>query len=105
MAAKLRDREDQMSDEDKRAEKLRLKKIQEDADLIAAMDTFGITDKDRIVGGIDGMNPTNKTELNEFQEALNKKICQFKHLEDFPSFIEELVRGVCVNCKYTYIFH
>lgn len=89
-----------MSDEDKLAEKLRLKKIQEEADLMAAMDTFGITDKDRIVGGIDGMNPTNKTELNEFQEALNKKICQFKQLDDFPSFIEELVRGVCVNCKY-----
>lgn len=67
---------------------------------MAAKETFGITDKDKIMGGIDGMNPTNKSELNEFQEALNKKICQFKNLDDFPSFIEELVRGVCVNCNY-----
>lgn len=64
------------------------------------MDTFGITDKDKILGGIDGMNPTNKAELTEFSEALIKKIGQFKHLDDFSNFIEELVLGVSVNRKY-----
>lgn len=85
-----------MTPEEKLAEKLRVQKIQEEADLIAAMDTFGITDKT----GIDAINPTNKTELAELSEAISKKVSQYKHLEDFPGFLEELVRTVCVNCKH-----
>lgn len=90
-----------MSTEEKLAEKLRIQKQQEESDLVAAMDTFGITaDK----SGIDAINPTNKTELNELSEAISKKVNLYKHLEDFPGFLEELVRTVCVHCKFiTYI--
>lgn len=93
-----------MTPEEILAEKLRMQKIQEEADLLAAMDTFGVTDKDKILGdgvatGIDAMNPTNRTELSEFSEALVKKIGQFKSLDEFPAFTEELVRGVCSSCK------
>lgn len=87
-----------MTPEEQLAEKLRLQKIQEEADLRAAMDTFGVTaDK----SGLDGFNPTNKSELAEFTDALSKKISQFKHLDDYPSFLEELVRNLCVTCKYS----
>lgn len=86
-----------MTTEEKLAEKLRLQKIQEEADLRAAMDTFGVSaDKT----GLDGFNPTNKIELTEFSDALSKKISQFKHLDDYPGFLEELVRNLCVSCKY-----
>lgn len=86
-----------MTTEEKLAEKLRLQKIQEEADLRAAMDTFGVSaDKT----GLDGFNPTNKIELAEFSDALSKKISQFKHLDDYPGFLEELVRNLCVSCKY-----
>lgn len=86
-----------MTPEEKLAEKLRLQKIQEEADLRAAMDTFGVTaDK----SGLDAFNPTNKIELAEFTDALSKKISQYKHLEDYPGFLEELVRNLCVTCKY-----
>jgi len=91
--ARLAQREAELTPEQKLAEKLRLQKVQEEADLRAAMDTFGIAEKDRC--GIDLMNPTNKSELSEFSEALSKKIGQFKHLTDFPYFVEELVRGTC----------
>lgn len=91
---KERERYENMTSEEKLAEKLRLQKIQEESDLIAAMDTFGVTEK----FGIDGMNPTNKTELAEFGDALNKKISQFKHLDDYPGFLEDLVRNVCGSC-------
>lgn len=85
-----------MTPEESLAEKLRLQKIQEEADLRAAMDTFGVSaDKT----GIDAFNPTNKTELTEFGDALSKKISQFKHLDDYPGFLEVLVRDVCVTCK------
>lgn len=93
-----------MTPEEKLAEKLRLQKIQEEADLRAAMDTFGVTERPAVgpTGDIDSLNPTNKLELAELSEAISKKVSQFKHLEDFPTFVEELVRSVCVNCKYVW---
>lgn len=86
-----------MTPEEKLAEKLRLQKIQEEADLRAAMDTFGVTAEK---SGLDAFNPTNKIELAEFTDALSKKISQYKHLEDYPGFLEELVRNLCVTCEY-----
>lgn len=97
---KARERQENMTPEEKLAEKLRLQKIQEEADLRAAMDTFGVTDKT----GIDALQPKNKTELSELADAISKKVSQFKHLVDFPGFLEELVRNVCVNCKYFVFF-
>lgn len=96
LEAKEREREENMTPEEKLAEKLRLQKIQEEADLIAAMDTFGVSEK---ASGFDALNPSNKAELAELSEAISKKVNQFKHLEDFPGFLEELVRSVCANCK------
>lgn len=92
--AKAREREANMTPEEKLAEKLRLQKIQEEADLHAALDTFGVTD------GIDGSQPKTKAELTELADSISKKVSQFKHLADFPGFLEELVRNVCVNRKY-----
>lgn len=93
---KERERQNNMTPEEKLAEKLRLQKIQEEADLLAAMDTFGVKiDK----SGLDAFDPTNKAELAEFGDALNKKISQFKHLDDYPGFLEELIRNLCVTCK------
>lgn len=90
-----------MTDEERLAEKLRLQKVQEEADLRLAMETFGVTDV--ALGGIDGMNPTSKAEFTEFSEALLKKIGQLKNQDEFPNFIEELVRGVCVHCKCAFL--
>lgn len=92
---KQREREANMTPEERLAEKLRLQKIEEEADLRAAMDTFGVSDK----SGIDGLNPTNKVELTELSEAISKKVNQYKQLDDFPGFLEELVRNVCVSRK------
>lgn len=93
---KAAEREANMTPEEKLAEKLRLQKIQEEADLRAAMDTFGVTDKT----GIDALQPKTKTELSELADAISKKVSQYKHLVDFPGFLEELVRNVCANCEY-----
>lgn len=92
---KERERIDSMTPEEKLAEKLRIQKVQEESDLRAAMETFGVTEK----FGIDGMNPTNKAELTEFCEALSKKISQFKDLDDYTGFLEDLIRNVSVSCK------
>lgn len=88
-----------MSPEEKSAEKLRIQRIQEEADLRVAMDTFGVTDSDLVRGELDGAQPTNADELSAFKTALVKKIAQFKSLDGFPAFVEELVQGVCLNRK------
>lgn len=93
--AKEQERLANMTPEEKLAEKLRIEKIQKEADLRAAMDTFGITDKT----GIDALQPTTKSELTELADAISKKVSQCKHLGDFPGFLEELVRNVCANCE------
>lgn len=91
-----------MSDEDKLAEKLRLQRVQEEADLQLALETFGVTDKDLVKGGvIDGAQPSNKEELDAFKNELVKKITQFKLVDGFAGFVEELVQGICVTCEYT----
>lgn len=93
--AKALEREANMTPEEKLAEKLRLQKIQEESDLRAAMETFGVTEK----LGIDTAQPKTKAELTELADSISKRVSQFKHLADFPGFLEELVRNVCANRK------
>jgi len=89
--AKAREREESMTPEERLAEKLRIQKIQEESDMRAAMDTFGIVPEKT---GIDAINPTNRAELTELCDAISKKVNQYTKIEDFPVFLEELVRGV-----------
>lgn len=91
-----------MSDEEKLAEKLRLQKIQEEADFRVALDTFGVTDGDLVAGAgvLDGAQPADKAELFAFKDELLKKVLQFKQVDGFAGFVEELVQGLCVPCKW-----
>uniref|UniRef100_A0A0K8TQW0 Eukaryotic translation initiation factor 3 subunit J n=1 Tax=Tabanus bromius TaxID=304241 RepID=A0A0K8TQW0_TABBR len=84
--------ETELTEEEKLNEKLRLQKIQEEEDLKHAMDTFGVTDLK-----IDDMNPKTKAEFTELSDAISKKVAKFKSFEEFPNFVEELVRNVCAN--------
>lgn len=103
LEAKIRERDENQTAEDQLAEKLRLQKVQEEADLRAAMDTFGVIDKERT--GIDAMNPTTKTEFTEFADALSKKIGQYKSSDEFIGFVEKLVQDVCLNCEYILLLY
>lgn len=85
-----------MSPEEKLAEKLRLQKIQEEADLRLAMETFGVGGGT----GIDAIHPTNRAGLTELGDAINQKVTQYKDLEDFTGFLEELTRSICSSCKF-----
>ena len=89
-----------MTPEERIAEKLRLQKLQEEEDFKVAMDTFGIDSTGEKVSGIDGMYPTTKAEFSEFSDAINRKVTQFKHKDEFPAFIEELIRNLSANCKF-----
>lgn len=99
LEAKLKEREENQTPEEKLAEKLRLQKVQEEADLLVAMETFGVPVVGDRLTGIDAMNPTTKDEFNEFSDALSKKIGQYKTSDEFVGFVEKLVQDICVNCK------
>lgn len=85
-----------LTPEEKLAEKLRLQKIQEENDLRVAMDTFGVS----AGASIDGLNPTNRAELTELADAIRQKVSQFKEMEDFAGFLEELTRSICSSREY-----
>lgn len=91
-----------MTPAERLAEKLRLQKLQEESDLLTALDTLGLTAEKTTSpsSGIDGMSPTNKAEFSELSEAISKKVSTFKSSEEFPGFLEELVQSVCANCKF-----
>lgn len=91
-----------MTPAERLAEKLRLQKLQEEADLLTALDTLGLTAEKTTTPstGIDGMSPTNKAEFSELSEAISKKVSTFKSSEEFSGFLEELVQSVCANCKF-----
>lgn len=91
--------DDDLTPEERMAEKLRLQKLQEEADLKTALETLGITEKSSF--GIDAMNPTTKTEFTEFSDAISKKVSQFKIHSEYPVFVEELVRSVCAHLNST----
>ncbi|XP_054740281.1 eukaryotic translation initiation factor 3 subunit J [Anastrepha obliqua] len=83
-----------LTPEEKLAEKLRLKKIQEESDLKSALETFGVSN---IGGGLDAFNPQTKEEFKEFGATLSWKLSQYKESPHFPQFVEDLIRSICVN--------
>ncbi|KAL5287248.1 EIF3J family protein [Megaselia abdita] len=85
-----------MTPEERLAEKLRQQQLEKDADLKFALGTFGVTD---IPSGLDAFDPTNKQEFSEFGASLAAKISLYKSSEEYPRFVEELVRSICVHLQ------
>ncbi|EDW36272.1 GL16765 [Drosophila persimilis] len=86
-----------LTPEEKLAEKLRLQKIQEDSDLNHALDTFGVTRAETNGNGLDSFNPETKEQFKEFGSALSWKVGQYRESAEFPQFVEDLVRGLCIH--------
>lgn len=49
--------------------------------------------------GIDAMNPSSKDDFTEFGKLLKEKITQYEKSLHYASFLEALVRDVCISCK------
>jgi translation initiation factor 3 subunit J len=86
-----------MTPEERAAEKLRLKKIQEEADLKIGLDSLGLTSNNN--SSLDSFNPTTKEEFAEYAEAVSKTVSQFKSKAEYASFVDELVRSLCAGCE------
>lgn len=93
-----------MSPEQRVAEKLRLKKLQEEADTKTALDTLGLAStmasNMASTSSIESFDPTTKEEFDEFATAITKIITQFRAKEEYVPFLDELVSKLCAGCEF-----
>uniref|UniRef100_A0AC11E2Q6 Eukaryotic translation initiation factor 3 subunit J n=1 Tax=Ovis aries TaxID=9940 RepID=A0AC11E2Q6_SHEEP len=85
-----------LTPEEQLADKLRLKKLQEESDLELAKETFGVNNT---VYGIDAMNPSSRDDFTEFGKLLKDKITQYEKSLYYANFLEALVRDVCISLE------
>ncbi|XP_051919306.1 eukaryotic translation initiation factor 3 subunit J-B isoform X1 [Hippocampus zosterae] len=89
--------EEELTPEEQLAEKLRVQKLQEDADMELAKDAFGVGGSS--VAGIDAMCPSSKEEFTEFEKLLKEKISQFEKSVHYSSFLDSLFRELCISLE------
>lgn len=93
---KRREREEEnMTPEERVAEKLRLQRLQEETDLKLALETLGVSET-----GAGVESPKTAEEFTALADAISKKVLQYKATEEFANFSEELVRNICAGRKY-----
>ncbi|KAM7015594.1 eukaryotic translation initiation factor 3 subunit J-B [Tautogolabrus adspersus] len=88
-----------LTPEDQLAEKLRVKKLQEDADLELAKEAFGVSSTSNSVSGIDAMCPSSKEDFTEFEKLLKEKMSQFEKSVHYSSFLDSLFRELCISLE------
>lgn len=86
-----------LTPEERTAEKLRLKQLQEEADTKLALDTMGLGSSSGT--NFDSFNPKSKEEFADFATAIFKTITQFKAEEEYVPFLDELVSKLCAGCE------
>ncbi|XP_077173735.1 eukaryotic translation initiation factor 3 subunit J [Paroedura picta] len=85
----------ELTPEELLAGKLRLQKLQEEADLEVAKEIFGESN----TFGIDAMNPSSKDDFTEFGRLLKEKITQYEKSLYYAGFLEALVRDICISLE------
>ncbi|KAJ8249184.1 hypothetical protein GJAV_G00232070 [Gymnothorax javanicus] len=85
-----------LTPEEELAEKLRVKRLQEEADLELAKDAFGVGNN---VTGIDAMSPSSKDDFTEFEKLLKEKISPYEKSIHYSSFLESLFRDLCISLE------
>lgn len=88
-----------LTPEEQQAEKLRVKKLQEDSDMELAKEAFGVSSTSNSVTGIDAMCPSSKEDFTEFEKLLKEKITQFEKSVHYSSFLDSLFRELCISLE------
>lgn len=88
-----------LTPEQRAVEILRLKKIQEEADLVLGLETLGLTPTTTLGSSIESFNPSSKEDFTEYAEAISKTVSQYRTKAEYSSFVEDLVRNLCAGCK------
>ncbi|XP_072761389.1 eukaryotic translation initiation factor 3 subunit J [Anoplolepis gracilipes] len=98
---KAKEKEEALTPEERRLELLRRQRLQEEADLRLAMETFGVTEV--VNESLDAMVPDTKEDFERFGTALSQKINQFNKHAEFPLFAEELIKSIALNLSSNYL--
>ncbi|KTG41984.1 hypothetical protein cypCar_00006955 [Cyprinus carpio] len=98
-----------LSPEEQHAEKLRLIKLQEEADMELARESFGVdpaaanasttVTTTNSASGIEAMCPSSKDDFVAFEKLLKDKITQFEKSVHYSSFLESLFRELCISLE------
>lgn len=75
-----------------------------DSNTFFVCSVLGVSSTTNNVPGIDGMCPSTKEDFNEFEKLLKEKICQFEKSVHYSSFMESLVRELCISCEQQLFF-
>ncbi|CAL1679084.1 unnamed protein product [Lasius platythorax] len=101
---KTKEKEEALTPEERRIEILRRQRLQEEADLRLAMETFGVTGVTEVANeSLDTMVPDTKEEFERFGTALLQKINQFNKHAEFPALAEELIKSIALNLSSNYL--
>ncbi|KAM3870553.1 eukaryotic translation initiation factor 3 subunit J-A-like [Diretmus argenteus] len=85
-----------LTPEEETAEKLRVQKLQEEADLELAQEAFGVSNN---VTGIDAISPSSKDDFTEFEKLLKDKISPYEKSVHYSTFLESLFRDLCLSLE------
>eukprot|EP00112_Aurelia_sp_Birch-Aquarium-sp1_P010941 Seg2312.3 transcript_id=Seg2312.3/GoldUCD/mRNA.D3Y31 product="Eukaryotic translation initiation factor 3 subunit J" protein_id=Seg2312.3/GoldUCD/D3Y31 len=90
--------DDDLTPEERLAEKLRKQKLQEEADLLIAQETFGISEAE-LPGKktIDNFEPSSKDDFAEFGRLLAEKVTKYESSPEYTAFLEALCRDCCAG--------
>lgn len=91
--------EEELTPEEQLEEKMRVKKLQEDADLELTKDAFGVGSTSNTVTGIDAMSPSSKEDFTEFEKLLKEKIIPFEKSVHYSNFLDSLFRELCISLE------
>ncbi|CAL7950888.1 unnamed protein product [Xylocopa violacea] len=98
---KAKEKEEALTPEERRAEQLRRQRLQEEADLRLAMETFGVTEETAL--SLDTTVPNTKEEFEQYGSVLTQKLNQFAKNSEFPPFGEELIKTVALNLSSSHL--
>jgi len=85
-----------LTPQERLANKLKQQKLQEEADLQLAKETFGVADVEQ---GIDQMQPSSKEDFDNFRKLLIEKIQKCEESPHFLSFLEDFCRDMFLNVQ------
>jgi len=88
---RLEEENRELTPEEEIEEKLRRQRLQEEADLQLAKDTFGVVDVP-VQKTIDNFIPSNRDEFLELSNMIVQKLAKVEHHGEYQGFLETLVR-------------
>ena len=98
---KAKEKEEALTPEERRAEQIRRQRLQEEADLRLAMETFGVTEETAL--SLDTTVPSTKEEFEQYGSVLTQKLSQLAKNAEFPPFGEELIKSVALNLSSAHL--